>query len=208
MLPIKKTYVHSLKQEGERVRISLKTLETLTYSCTNPDDLREVGNEIENIITLLKEKLPKSEGIIIRPEARKAVRKQALNICCKYRKLPMHIKRGPNRKDWRYHNRVGRKVDKLRKAAQKALSDISNTVTQRKVTEVILPQCQTLKAGQKRKRCNKCDGCLAVDCGTCTNCKDKKIFGGPGIKKQCCKQRRCISFLTPSQVLKLKYVIC
>ena len=53
---------------------------------------------------LLREKLPKSEGIIIRPEARKAVRKQALNICRKYHKLPMHIKRGPNRKDWRYHN--------------------------------------------------------------------------------------------------------
>lgn len=109
------TYERSLKQEGEQARISLKTLESLTYSCVNPDDLHEVGDEIEKIIAFLREKLPSSEGLIIQPEARKSVRKQALKICRKYHKLPMRIKRGPNRKDWRYHNRVGRKVENLRK---------------------------------------------------------------------------------------------
>lgn len=44
-----------------------------------------------------------------------------------------------------------------------------------------------------RKRCNECTGCKAVDCGSCAPCKDKKKFGGPNIRKQACKMRRCLS---------------
>ena len=113
------TYSCSLKKEGERARIGLKALETLTYCCVNPDDLHEVGNKIQNIITFLKEKLPSCEGLIIRPELRNTVRKQArmqaLKVCQKYRKLPLRSRRGPAAKDWRYRNRVGIKADSLRK---------------------------------------------------------------------------------------------
>ena len=36
-----------------------------------------------------------------------------------------------------------------------------------------------------------CDGCMKADCGSCTNCLDKKRFGGPGKKKKTCVQRVC-----------------
>ena len=37
----------------------------------------------------------------------------------------------------------------------------------------------------------QCQGCLRSDCGDCTNCKDKKKFGGPGKKKKACIKRLC-----------------
>lgn len=42
-------------------------------------------------------------------------------------------------------------------------------------------------------RCGKCVGCVKSDCGTCVNCKDKKKFGGPGKRKQACKNKKCIN---------------
>ena len=33
--------------------------------------------------------------------------------------------------------------------------------------------------------------CLTPDCGSCSNCKDKPKFGGPGTKKQKCMIRKC-----------------
>ncbi|KAG8468865.1 hypothetical protein KFE25_007383 [Diacronema lutheri] len=42
-------------------------------------------------------------------------------------------------------------------------------------------------------RCGTCANCLRPDCGKCTNCMDKPKFGGPGIKKQACTGRKCLS---------------
>ena len=56
----------------------------MTNSCTNPDDLHELASKVEEIITTLKGKLPKSEGLILRPEARKRARQRAKKICRKY----------------------------------------------------------------------------------------------------------------------------
>ena len=42
-----------------------------------------------------------------------------------------------------------------------------------------------------RRRCS-CAGCLAL-CGTCTNCLDKRQFGGQGTKKKACKMRKCVA---------------
>jgi hypothetical protein len=109
------TLVQSLKQEGEHARTALKVLETLTYSCINPNDLHEIATKLEELILALRKKLPKSEGIILRPEARKAARKRAQKISRKYRPLPSSVKRGRPRNDWRYQNRVGKKADELRK---------------------------------------------------------------------------------------------
>ena len=44
--------------------------------------------------------------------------------------------------------------------------------------------------------CRKCDECLKEDCGDCSNCKDKRIFGGPGRRNKKCKLKIC---LTPKQ---------
>ncbi|KAK8757205.1 hypothetical protein V5799_000092 [Amblyomma americanum] len=43
----------------------------------------------------------------------------------------------------------------------------------------------------RKGRCNRCAGCLAVDCGKCACCRDKKKFGGKNLLKQACLQRRC-----------------
>jgi len=40
-------------------------------------------------------------------------------------------------------------------------------------------------------RCGECDNCNRQDCSTCPNCLDMPKFGGPGVKKQACINRRC-----------------
>ena len=111
----KQTLWKSLKIEGERTRTALKVLETLTYSCTSPQDLHILGSKVEELITNFRIKLPKSEGIILRPEARKSVRKRAQQILKKYRPLPPSVRRGRQKSDWHYRNRVGQKASELRK---------------------------------------------------------------------------------------------
>jgi len=44
---------------------------------------------------------------------------------------------------------------------------------------------------KRRKSCKTCDGCIAEDCGSCLNCRDKKKFGGSNIRKQKCVLKVC-----------------
>ena len=46
--------------------------------------------------------------------------------------------------------------------------------------------------GKVHKKCFRCSGCTAKECGVCKHCLDKSKYGGPGIKKQCCVKRKCI----------------
>lgn len=48
------------------------------------------------------------------------------------------------------------------------------------------------KGFRRRRRCGECTHCLRDDCGKCTNCLDMTKFGGPNLKRQGCKQRKCI----------------
>ena len=41
----------SVKVEGERARIALKVLETLTYSCDSPQDLYQLTSQVEELVT-------------------------------------------------------------------------------------------------------------------------------------------------------------
>eukprot|EP00117_Sycon_ciliatum_P019900 scpid31430/ scgid17891/ Histone-lysine N-methyltransferase MLL; ALL-1; CXXC-type zinc finger protein 7; Lysine N-methyltransferase 2A; Trithorax-like protein; Zinc finger protein HRX; MLL cleavage product N320; N-terminal cleavage product of 320 kDa; MLL cleavage product C180; C-terminal cleavage product of 180 kDa len=47
-------------------------------------------------------------------------------------------------------------------------------------------------------RCGQCEPCLTENnCGVCSNCLDKREFGGKNIKKQACKLRKCANPIMP-----------
>ncbi|KAI6174639.1 CXXC zinc finger domain protein [Aphelenchoides bicaudatus] len=43
----------------------------------------------------------------------------------------------------------------------------------------------------RSQRCGVCKGCTNSACGQCNFCHDSPQFGGPGVKKQSCLERRC-----------------
>lgn len=51
----------------------------------------------------------------------------------------------------------------------------------------------TPRSRKRISRCGECAGCLSDDCMACGHCKDMKKYGGPGLRKQSCKNRKCIN---------------
>lgn len=47
----------------------------------------------------------------------------------------------------------------------------------------------------RSQRCGTCRGCQSKPCGRCVYCQDSPQFGGPGVKKQSCIERRCLRVL-------------
>jgi len=46
-------------------------------------------------------------------------------------------------------------------------------------------------ATKRLVRCKKCEPCTRDPCGTCGNCLDSPRFGGPNVRKQACKFKKC-----------------
>ncbi len=51
--------------------------------------------------------------------------------------------------------------------------------------------------GRRRRKkrvsmCKRCPGCLAEDCLKCDHCVDMRKYGGPGLRKQVCRRRKCL----------------
>ena len=57
----------------------------------------------------------------------------------------------------------------------------------------------TLLTGRKRKRCGTCENCFAVECGICKYCLDKPKFGGNGVLRQSCINKKCHNMTSTSQ---------
>ena len=103
------------------MRITLKEIETLTYSCSSTLDLIDLEKQLKSLRTELQSKLPQEEGIIIRP----AVVARALKTKKKYAQLrqkkqncsalTLSKKRGKRRADSKYRNKVGARADRLQK---------------------------------------------------------------------------------------------
>lgn len=106
------------------MRIALKVLETLSYSCSNPQDLYQLTTQVEDLITEFRRKLPQSEGMILRPEVRKSVKKRAQQILKKYRSLPLSVRRGRQKSDWHFRSRVGKKASELRQVSLHHVEEI------------------------------------------------------------------------------------
>ncbi|KAH9101217.1 hypothetical protein LEN26_015813 [Aphanomyces euteiches] len=69
----------------------------------------------------------------------------------------------------------------------------SNTDTTPSTPTSSAPKPRRSNAGSKKRvtRCGKCAGCLSGDCMECGHCQDMKKYGGPGLRKQSCKNRKC-----------------
>jgi len=111
----------SLKAAGERVRIQLKEIETLSYSCTSSEDLQQLNNQLKHLKSEFQSKLPHLEGIVLRPAVSHALkvrkyahitRKRQLKSCSV---LSETKGRRKTLMDSRYRNRVGAKAERLRK---------------------------------------------------------------------------------------------
>ena len=115
--------VHSTSSmmAGVKARIALKSLETLTYSCTDAEMLLEVEERLQSLLQDLKAQLPQEE--VIRP----AILSRAIKTKRKYAHIRARQqsgycsaltegkKRGRKRANSKFRNRVGRKADRLRK---------------------------------------------------------------------------------------------
>ena len=112
------TLEKTIHRAGERAKTSLKVLETLTYSCTEYKELWELHADIEKLVAKFRAKLPTQNNLVLRPQACNAARKRAKAISQKYRTLPLRIRRGRVRDDWRHRNRVGQKAIALKKVSK------------------------------------------------------------------------------------------
>ena len=107
--------MQELRSEGQRVRTSLKVLESLTFNSTDPDQLRWLNTQIEALTTQFKGTLPTKEGLVVRPLIQQRTRKLTRQLLRRYEKLREYQKRGRKKGNWKYQNRVGMKADICRK---------------------------------------------------------------------------------------------
>ena len=112
---------YTLKAAAERARITLKELESLTYTCSSTSDLLLLNQQLQDLKTDFQSKLPSDEGIIIRPAviatALKAKKKYA-HFRARQRRcstIKEGEKKGRKRMDSRFRNRVGARADRLRR---------------------------------------------------------------------------------------------
>lgn len=123
----------SLKTAGEKVRIQLKQIETLSYSCTSTEDLLELNMELRKLKAKFESKLPHREGIVLH-----AAVSQAHKVKRKYAQLQKKqtcsalIEGGKRRKrkmNSKYKNRVGAKAERLRKVIPNTCCNINELVS-------------------------------------------------------------------------------
>lgn len=108
-----------MEKLAEELRTTLKCFISLTYNCTEEQctSLREANAELSRLMFKFKSSLPHEEGLLVRPEVRKDLkrsrqRKHAATIVSQ---LPTRTKQGRKKADAAYRNRVGWKAQVLRK---------------------------------------------------------------------------------------------
>lgn len=110
----------SASKARQKVQITLKVIESLSYNCDNTLLLQNLESMLHEVERKFREKLPHHEGLLLRPAV---VTDEAKRVSLKYKKmrlsqycsLPLHAKVRAGKKDWRHRNRVGHKADRYRK---------------------------------------------------------------------------------------------
>ena len=99
-----------------KARVNLKAIESLTYTCMDPQLLRKLNNQLQSITNDFRSNLPENEGLVILPAVHEWAKRALRNKrSAKQLVLPLHKKRGRKQLDSAYRNRVGRKANALRK---------------------------------------------------------------------------------------------
>ena len=109
----------SLKAAGEKARITLKLMESLTYLCNDSKRLSELDTDLKLLLEGFKKDLPHEQQLIVRT----SVVSRALKTKRKYAKIRSHQcsqlstakKRGKKKAPSKFRNRIGTKADRLRK---------------------------------------------------------------------------------------------
>ena len=110
-------FSRELKEQSAKARITLKAIESLTYTCTDPQLLRKLNVELERAFGDFRSSLPEAEGLVILPVVRKRVKRVRSSALRKQHSssLPLYKKHGRKRQNSLYRNRVGRRASKFRK---------------------------------------------------------------------------------------------
>ena len=104
--------MQELRSEGQRVRTNLKVLESLTFNCTNPEQLRWLSTQIEAITLQFKGTLPTTEGLVVRPMIQQRTKKLTRSFVRKYGKLQLT---GQKERQLEIPESSGEKADYCRK---------------------------------------------------------------------------------------------
>ena len=103
-----------LKREAQNARISLKTIESLTYECSDGVLLKELNTKLKHVMDEFRSKLPAANGLVIRAAIKEQTKRAEKNTQ-KISSLPAYKPRGRKRTGSAYRNRVGKLADGLRK---------------------------------------------------------------------------------------------
>ena len=94
-----------VKLQAQKVRITLKALEGLTYVCTDALLLQDVNKKLECVMSDMRSALPASDGLVVRPAIRERIKQSDMKSARRYSSLPLYQKRGKKRRDYKYRNR-------------------------------------------------------------------------------------------------------
>ena len=81
----------SVEKAGQKVRIALKRLKTLSYVCTDAEMLMNLQSSIHDITEKFEEKLPSPDGLLLTATQ---TQKQALHTKKKYKSISSKLKLG------------------------------------------------------------------------------------------------------------------
>ena len=109
---------HSTEHLAQEVRITLKSLSSLTYNCTDEhhEALSDLNDKLQGLMNDFRAILPHEDGILLRPHTRKKLKLSTRKRSSQgIKSLPLPSKRGRKKQDAVFRKSVGRKAQNLRK---------------------------------------------------------------------------------------------
>lgn len=102
----------SINKARQKVLITLKVIESLSYNCADAKMLEQLDHTLKEVETKLRATLPHHDGMLLRPAmitnaAKKVSLKYKKMRLSKYSSLPSQAKGHVGKRDWRFKNRVG-----------------------------------------------------------------------------------------------------